>query len=49
MKCKLLRFTNTPVEFDINNIISITAHGNLIYVKITECVTHVGYCIVKSK
>ena len=56
MKFKLLRYNNTPIDFDMNSIISITANGNLIYVKfrfdcsaITEHVTHVGYCIVKNE
>ena len=46
MKFKLLRYNNSAIEFDISKIISITANGNLIYVKISDRITHVGYCIV---
>lgn len=45
MKCKLLRYNNSAIEFDISKIISITANGNLIYVKLSDTVTHTGYCI----
>ena len=46
MKFKLLRYNNSAIEIDINDIISITANGNLIYVKLTDYITHTGYCIV---
>ena len=46
MKFKLLCYNNSDIEFDISKIISITANGNLIYVKFTDYVTHTGYCIV---
>ena len=45
MKYILLRYNNTPIEFDMSKIISITANGNLIYVKMTEYVTYVGHTI----
>ena len=45
MKFKLLRYNNSSIEFDISKIISITANGNLIYVKLTEHITYTGYCI----
>ena len=45
MKFKLLRYNNSAIEFDISKIISITANGNLIYVKLSDTVTHTGYCI----
>lgn len=46
MKFKLLRYNNDTIEFDISKIISITANGNLIFVKLSDIVTHTGYCIV---
>ena len=46
MKFKLLRYNNSAIEFDISKIISITANGNLIFVKLSDIVTHTGYCIV---
>lgn len=45
MKFKLLRYNNTPIEFDMSKVISITTEGNLIYVNITEYETFIGYCI----
>ena len=45
MKFKLLCYNNSAIEFDMNKIISITANGNLIYVKLTDYVTHTGYCV----
>lgn len=47
MKFKLLRYNNEHVIFNINDIISITANGGLVYVKMTDYVTHTGHCIVK--
>lgn len=46
MKFKLLRYNNSAIEFDMSKIISITANRNLIYVKLTDYITHTGYCIV---
>ena len=46
MKFKLLRYNNSAIEFNMSKIISITANGNIIYVKLTDNVTHTGYCIV---
>lgn len=46
---KLLRYNNEPVTFDISKIVSITANGNLVYVKMTDYITHTGYCIVPIK
>lgn len=45
MKFKLLRYNNTPIHFNGDKIISITANGNLLFVKIDEHTTHSGYCI----
>ena len=45
MKFKLLRYNNSAIEFDMSKIISITANGNLIYVKLSDTVTYTGYCI----
>lgn len=49
MNYKLLRYNNTPIEFDITKIVSITANGGLIYVKMTDYVTHTGYMIKSSE
>lgn len=46
MKFKLLRYNNSTIEFDIDKIISITANGNLIYVRLPNQVMHVGHTIV---
>ena len=46
MKFKLIRYNNTPIEFDITKIINITANGGLLYVKVTDYVTHSGYMII---
>ena len=45
MKCKLLRYNNSAIEIDMNKIISITAKNSLIYVKLINQTTHIGYCI----
>lgn len=45
MECVLLRYNNEPVHFDISKAISVTANGNLIYVKMTEYITYTGYMI----
>ena len=45
MECLLIRYNLSPIKFNINDIISITANGNLIYVKLDERTTHVGYMI----
>lgn len=45
MKLKLLRYNNDYIEIDMNEVISITAHGNLVYVKLTNRITHAGYCL----
>lgn len=46
MKFKLLRYNNSAIEFDMNKVTSISANGNLIYVKLNDYITHTGYCIV---
>ena len=46
MKFKLLRYNNSAIEFDINKIISITANGNLVYVRFPNQVMYVGHTIV---
>ena len=45
MKFKLIRYNQEPIEFDITKIISISANGGLIYVKMTDYITHTGYMI----
>ena len=46
MKFKLLRDNNSYIEIDINEVIKITAYGNLIYVNLNNKITHAGYCII---
>lgn len=45
MKYLLIRYNNTPIEFDMTKIISISANGGLLYVKMTDYITHTGYMI----
>lgn len=45
MKFKLIRYNQEPIKFDITKIISITANGGLIYVKMTDYITYTGYMI----
>lgn len=46
MKFKLLRDNNNYIEIDMNEVTKITANGNLIYVNLTNRITHAGYCII---
>lgn len=45
MKAKLIHSSNQIIEFDLDKIMSITAHGNMLYVKLNEHITHTGYRI----
>ena len=45
MKYLLIRYNNIPIEFDMTKIISISANGGLLYVKMTDYITHTGYMI----
>lgn len=45
MKYLLIRYNNTPIEFDMTKIISISANGGLLYVKMTDYIIHTGYMI----
>lgn len=45
MEYLLIRYNKEPIRFDITKIISISANGSLVYVKMTDYITHVGYMI----
>ena len=45
MEYLLIRYNQEPIRFDITKIISISANGGLIYVKMTDYITHTGYMI----
>jgi len=48
MEYLLIRYNQEPIRFDITKIISISANGGLIYVKMTDYITHTGYMIKPS-
>ena len=45
MEYLLIRYNNEPIRFDMSKIISISANGGLLYVKMTDYITHTGYMI----
>lgn len=46
MGCALITYSKSVIHFDMNEVVSITANGNLIYVKLNNNVIHCGHRII---